>query len=98
MKKQNDTHATAEASTNAPARVGAIRRFFNAWRRWEKLMDYGPYDYTLDRIGQLESRVMELERAKNATSRLRSAPDGMTQIGIARDATDGGCADGKITV
>ena len=83
MNKQNDANATAEASTNAPARVGAIRRFFNAWRRWEKLMDYSPYDYTLDRIGQLESRVMELERARNATNRLRSAPDGLTQIGIA---------------
>ena len=69
MTKQNDAHSTAEASTNAPARVGAIRRVFNAWRRWEKLMDYGPYDYTLDRIGQLESRVMELERAGNAANR-----------------------------
>jgi hypothetical protein len=98
MNKQNDAHATAEASTNAPARVGAIRRFFNAWRRWEKLMDYGPYDYTLDRIGQLENRVMELERAGNATNRLRSAPDGVTQIGISRDATDGGYGDGKISV
>jgi hypothetical protein len=72
--------------------------FFNAWRRWEKLMDYGPYDYTLDRIGQLESRVMELERAGNATNRLRSAPDGMKQIGISRDATDIGYGDGKISV
>ena len=98
MNKQNDAHATAEASTYAPARVGAIRRFFNAWRRWEKLMDYGPYDYTLDRIGQLESRVMELERAGNATGRLRSAPDGMKQIGISRDATDVGYGDGKISV
>jgi len=98
MSNQNDAHDTAEASTNAPARVGAIRRFFNAWRRWEKLMDYGPYDYTLDRIGQLESRVMELERARNATNRLRSAPDGMTQIGISSDATDGGYGDGNISV
>jgi hypothetical protein len=98
MNKQNDAHPTAEASNGAPTRAGAIRRFFNAWRRWEKLMDYGPYDYTLDRIGQLESRVMELERARNATNRLRSAPDGMTQIGISRDATDGGYGDGKISV
>jgi hypothetical protein len=90
MNKQNDAHSTTGASTGAPTRAGAIRRFFNAWRRWEKLMDYGPYDYTLDRIGQLESRVMELERAGNATSRLRSAPDGMTQIGTTRDAIDGG--------
>ncbi len=90
MNKQNDAYPSTEASTGAPTRVGAIPRLFNAWRRWEKLMDYGPYDYTLDRIGRLESRVMELERARNATSRLRSAPDGMTQIGITRDATDGG--------
>jgi hypothetical protein len=67
MNTQNDTHPNAEASTGAPTRAGAIRRFFNAWRRWETLMDYGPYDYTLDRIGQLESRVQELERARNAS-------------------------------
>jgi hypothetical protein len=98
MNKQNDGQPTAEASTRAPTRAGAIRRFFNAWRRWEKLMDYGPYDYTLDRIGQLESRVLELERAGNATNPLRSAPDGMTQIGTTRDATDAGYGDGKSAV
>jgi hypothetical protein len=90
MNQQNDAQHTAEASTNAPARVGAIRRFFNAWRRWERLMDYGPYDYTLDRIGQLESRVLELERGGNGAIRLRSATEDMTQIGIARDANDAG--------
>lgn len=30
-------------------------------------MDYSPYDHALDRIGQLERRVLELERATNAT-------------------------------
>ncbi|MGA8729653.1 MAG: hypothetical protein WB608_12955 [Terracidiphilus sp.] len=90
MNKQNDAQDTAEASTDAPARVGSIRRFFNAWRRWERLMDYSPYDYTLDRIGQLESRVMELERAGNATNRLGSATGDMTQIGITRDANNAG--------
>jgi len=98
MNKQKDAHPTAEASTGASSRAGAIRRFFNAWRRWEKFMDYGPYDYTLDRIGQLESRVLELERAGNATNRLRSAPDGMTQIGTTGDATDEGYGDGKSAV
>jgi len=98
MNKQNDAHPAAEASTAASTRAGAIRRFFDAWRRWKKLMDYGPYDHALDRIGQLESRVMELERARNATSRLRSAPEGMTQIGITRVATDGGYGDGKTSV
>jgi hypothetical protein len=58
---------TAEESTGSPTRTGAIRRFFNAWRRWEELMDYGPYDYTLDRIRQLENRVLELECAGRAT-------------------------------
>jgi len=67
MNKQNDADPTAEASTGAPTRAGAIRRFFNTWRRWEQLTDYTPYDYTLDRVGQLESRVLELERARNAT-------------------------------
>ena len=76
MNKQNDARDTAEASTNAPARVGAIRRFFNAWRRWERLMDYSPYDYTLDRIGQLESRVLELEPVENGAIRSRSATEG----------------------
>jgi hypothetical protein len=68
---------TAEESTGAPTRAGPIRRFFNAWRRWEELMDYGPYDYTLDRIGQLEHRVLELERARQATIATPSneAPD-----------------------
>lgn len=68
---------TVEESAGAPTRAGAIRRFFNAWRRWEELMDYGPYDYTLDRIGQLENRVLELERARHATIATPSneAPD-----------------------
>ena len=98
MNKQNDAHPTAEASTGAPTRTGAIRRFFQAWRSWKELVDYSPYDYTLDRIGQLESRVLELERAGNATNRLRSAPDGMTQIGTTGDATDGGYGVGKSAV
>jgi hypothetical protein len=67
MNKQNDADPTAEASTGAPTRAGAIRSFFNAWRRWEQRIDYTPYDYTLDRIRQLESRVLELERARNGT-------------------------------
>ena len=61
MNQQNDAHPTAQASTGAPTRAGAIRRFFNAWRRWEKLMDYGPYDYTLDRIERLEREVERLK-------------------------------------
>lgn len=66
MNKQNDADPTPEASTGSPTRVGAIRGIFNAWRRWVELMDHTPYDYTLDRIGQLESRMLELERARNA--------------------------------
>jgi hypothetical protein len=67
MNKQNDADPNAVASNGAPTRAGVIRRFFSAWRRWEEAMDYTPYDYTLDRIGQLERRVVELEGAKHAT-------------------------------
>ena len=66
MNKQDHAHSTAEKSTGAPTRIGAIRRFFNTWRRWEEAMDYTPYDYTLDRIRQLERRVLEMERVRNA--------------------------------
>ena len=90
MNKQNGAHATAEASTmRRLASVLSDVSSIPADGGYE-LMDYGPYDYTLDRIGQLESRVMELERVRNVTNRLRSAPDGVMQIGISRDATDGG--------
>ncbi len=67
MNKQNDAQPS-EPSTGAPTRAGALRRFFNTLRCWLELMDYGPYDYTFDRIGQLESRVSELERARNASN------------------------------
>lgn len=61
MNKHSDARPTAVAAT--PASV--IRRFFNAWRRWEEDMDSSPTDYALHRIGQLEYRVRELERARN---------------------------------
>ena len=98
MRKQNDALASAESSPGALAQGGAIRRFSDALRHWVEHMDYGPYDYTLDRIGQLESRVLEVERARNATNRLRSAPDSMTQIGITGDADAGENSDGNISV
>ena len=67
MNKQNDPQPTDKTPTEAPTRTGAIRRFFNAWGRWVELMDYSAFDYSLDRIGQLEGRVLELERERNAT-------------------------------
>ena len=66
MNKQNDADPTAEAAAGAQTRAVTIRRFFNTWRRCEQAMDYTPYDYTLDRIRQLESRVLELERLRDA--------------------------------
>jgi len=67
MNKQNDPHSTDKTPIGAPTRAGAIRRIFNAWGRWVELIDHSPFDYTLDRIGQLEGQVLELERARNAT-------------------------------
>jgi len=71
MKKQNDPHPTDMTPTGAPTRAGAIRRIFNALQRSVELIDHSPFDYTLDRIGQLEARVLELERAQNATVEMR---------------------------
>lgn len=54
-------------------------------------MDYGAQDYALDRIGQLENRVLVLERARDATRRLPrapDAPDGMTRAAMTRDGID----------
>lgn len=67
MNKQNDPQLTDKTPIGAPAGTGVIQRFFNAWRRWEERMDYSAFDYSLDRIGQLESRILALERAQNAT-------------------------------
>lgn len=65
MNKHANQHPTDKVPTGAPTRTGAIRRFFNAWRRWEEIMDHSPLDYTIDHIRQLEGRVVELERARN---------------------------------
>jgi len=90
MSKQNDALASADSSPGAPAQGSAFRRFSDALRQWVGHMDYGPYDYTLDRIGQLEIRVLELERERNARNHLRSALNAVTPIEIARDANNGG--------
>ncbi|MES2152409.1 MAG: hypothetical protein V4508_21735 [Pseudomonadota bacterium] len=66
MNEQNAPQPTDKTATGAPAPISAIRRFYNAWKRWEEIMDYGPFDYTFDRMGQLERRVLELERTRNA--------------------------------
>jgi hypothetical protein len=39
-----------------------LRRFFAGWRRLEEAMDYGPYDYTNDRLRGLEMRIGQLEQ------------------------------------
>jgi hypothetical protein len=67
MNKLSDPHTTDKTPTGAPTRTVAIRRIFNTWQRWVELIDHSAFDYTLDRIGQLEGRLLELERARNAT-------------------------------
>jgi hypothetical protein len=46
----------------------AIRRILARWRRFEELMDYGPYDHVSDRLQALEARVAMLEAARNSTA------------------------------
>jgi len=75
-------HHPAEASTGASSRAGLCRRFFNAWRRWEKKLRSMPLCYTLDRIGQVRKVGCWSWNARGMRpKRLRSADDGMTQIG-----------------
>jgi hypothetical protein len=44
-EREFTVHSFATDTAGAPTRAGPIRRFFNAWRRWEEFMDYSPYDY-----------------------------------------------------
>ena len=67
MNKQDAPPATDETPTGVLAQTSAIRRFFNAIRRWEEIMEYTPNDFTNDRVELLEGRVLELERALKAT-------------------------------
>jgi hypothetical protein len=43
-----------------PVRV--LRRLLSGWRRLEEAMDYGPYDYTNDRLRAMEMRIEQLEQ------------------------------------
>ncbi|BCM24482.1 hypothetical protein [Methyloradius palustris] len=67
MNKQNNPQSTDKTPTRVRTGTGAIRRIFNVIRRWEEMMDYSQYDYTLNRIRYLEGRVLELESQRNAT-------------------------------
>ncbi len=53
---------TVDVLKPVPPRYGPVRRILEGWKRLEESMDYGPYDYTLDRIQALEIRIAQLER------------------------------------
>jgi hypothetical protein len=46
--------------TNGKRRSGAWSRLIETIAAWEKAIDYTPYDYALDRIGDLERQVTQL--------------------------------------
>ena len=39
---------------------GWFRRALRVLRSWEQALDYGPYDYAIDRVGVLEQEVLAL--------------------------------------
>ena len=53
---------------------GSLRRFFAGWRRLEEALDYGPYDYTNDRLRALERRIEQLEQRLAAAPNDESSP------------------------
>lgn len=70
MKADNKDSRVVDATTAGRFFGSVVRRFFEGWKRLEKAMDYGAYDYALDRIGALELRVLQLEKASVATAQL----------------------------
>jgi hypothetical protein len=61
---------------------GAVRRFLDGWRQLEQALDYGPYDYALDRVRALEVRVEQLKKLIPRASE----PDSATEsVAVPRD-------------
>jgi len=63
VDNQNNPHAKSKALNP----TSAFRRIVNAFQQWVELVDYSPFDYSIDRIAKLEAQVLEIERARNAT-------------------------------
>jgi hypothetical protein len=62
MSLYQPTTPDRDTSAEPLAAQGALRRFFAGWRRLEAAMDYGPFDYTNDRLRGLEVRIEQLEQ------------------------------------
>jgi hypothetical protein len=56
-------------------RKGAFGRVIDAIVAWENAMSYIPYDYVLDRVGDLEREVLLLRDELKASPSLNSAAD-----------------------
>jgi hypothetical protein len=62
MSLDQPTRLEMNSSTEPASPQGMLQRFFASWRRLEEAMDYGPLDYTNDRLLGLEVRIEQLER------------------------------------
>ena len=56
-------------------RKGAFGRVIHAIAAWGKAMEYTPYDYVLDRVGNLEREVLLLRDELRASPSLNSDAD-----------------------
>jgi hypothetical protein len=74
MSPQQMTIPDAETRSAPTIPHGILRQFFAGWRRLEEAMDYGPYDYTQERIRGLEMRIVQLEQRLAATSDTTGVP------------------------
>ena len=54
-------------------RKGTFGRVIDAIVAWENAMDYTPYDYVLDRVGNLEREVFLLREQLRASHALNKA-------------------------
>lgn len=67
---QNEGPSPDSASPQSP-----LRRFLAGWRRLEEAMDYGPLDYTNDRLRGLEVRIEQLEKRLAALPNVTGLPN-----------------------
>jgi hypothetical protein len=60
--------------------AGLVRRIWDTLLAWERVMDYRPYDYAVERIAGLEREVTHLrEELKRARTLAGAADDGLEQ-------------------
>ena len=79
MSAHQPVTVDAAETAKTPGPQSRLWRFLAGWRRWEAAMDYGPNEYTYDRLRALEERIEQLEQ------RLAAAPDKLSTPASSRD-------------